>query len=50
MRDKLFSLLGVESGEESMVSMLLTQSYFSGFFSEHSILARTPFPGNFDEK
>ena len=51
MRDKLHTLLGIESGEESMVSMLLTQSVFLGIFigafdiTAHSLLLST-----FDEK
>jgi hypothetical protein len=51
MRDKLRTLLGIESGEESRVSMLLTQSVFLGIFigafdiSAHSMLLST-----FDEK
>jgi ATP:ADP antiporter, AAA family len=51
MRDKLRTLLGIESGEESMVSILLTQSVFLGIFigafdiSAHSLLLST-----FDEK
>lgn len=51
MRDKLFSLLGVESGEESMVSMLLTQSVFLGiFFGAFDISAHSLFLAIFDEK
>lgn len=51
MRDKLFSLLGVESGEESMVSMLLTQSVFLGvFFGSFDISAHSLFLAIFDEK
>jgi hypothetical protein len=51
MRDKLRTLLQIESGEESMVSMLLTQSVFLGIFigafdiAAHSLLLST-----FDEK
>src|SRR5664279_3525128 len=51
MRDKLLTLLGLESGEELRVSMLLTQSVFLGIFigafdiSAHSLLLST-----FDEK
>lgn len=51
MRDKLRTLLEIESGEESGVSMLLIQSLFLGVFlgafdiSAHSILLST-----FDEK
>ncbi len=51
MRDKLFSLLGIESGEESMVSMLLTQSVFLGiFFGAFDISAHSLFLSIFDEK
>lgn len=51
MRDRLFSLLGVESGEESMVSMLLTQSVFIGiFFGAFDISAHSLFLSIFDEK
>jgi ATP:ADP antiporter, AAA family len=51
MRDRLFSLLGVESGEESMVSMLLTQSVFLGiFFGAFDISAHSLFLSIFDEK
>jgi AAA family ATP:ADP antiporter len=51
MRGKLFSLLGVESGEESMVSMLLTQSVFLGiFFGSFDISAHSLFLAIFDEK
>jgi AAA family ATP:ADP antiporter len=51
MRDKLRTLLGIESGEELRVSMLLTQSVFLGIFigafdiSAHSMLLSI-----FDEK
>ena len=51
MRDKLRTLLGIEPGEESMVSLLLTQSVFLGIYigafdiSAHSLLLST-----FDEK
>jgi amino acid transporter len=44
MRDKLHALLRIKSGEEAMVSMLLTQSVFLGSFigafdiSAHSLL------------
>jgi ATP/ADP translocase len=47
MRDKLRTLLGIEPGEESMVSMLLTQSVFLGIFigafdiTAHSLLLST---------
>ena len=51
MRDKLFSLLGIESGEESMVSMLLMQSVFLGiFFGAFDISAHSLFLSIFDEK
>jgi ATP:ADP antiporter, AAA family len=51
MRDRLFALLGVESGEESMVSMLLTQSVFLGvFFGAFDISAHSLFLAIFDEK
>ena len=51
MRDKLFALLGIESGEESMVSMLLTQSVFLGiFFGAFDITAHSLFLSVFDEK
>ncbi|HAM11204.1 MAG TPA: hypothetical protein DCP74_13250, partial [Bacteroidales bacterium] len=51
MRDKLFSVLGIESGEESMVSMLLTQSVFLGiFFGAFDISAHSLFLSIFDEK
>jgi AAA family ATP:ADP antiporter len=51
MRDRLFSLLGIESGEESMVSMLLTQSVFLGiFFGAFDISAHSLFLSIFDEK
>jgi hypothetical protein len=47
MRDKLRNLLGIEPGEGSMVSMLLTQSVFLGIFigafdiAAHSLLLST---------
>ncbi|MCX6256052.1 MAG: hypothetical protein NTV31_16495 [Bacteroidia bacterium] len=51
MRDRLFALLGIESGEESMVSMLLTQSVFLGiFFGAFDISAHSLFLAIFDEK
>ena len=51
MRDKLFAVLGIESGEESMVSMLLTQSVFLGiFFGAFDISAHSLFLSIFDEK
>ena len=51
MREKMFSLLGVGTGEESMVSMLLTQSVFLGiFFGAFDISAHSLFLSIFDEK
>jgi ATP:ADP antiporter, AAA family len=51
MRDRLFLLLGIEPGEESMVSMLLTQSVFLGiFFGAFDISAHSLFLSIFDEK
>lgn len=51
MRDRIFALLGVESGEESMVTMLLTQSVFLGiFFGAFDISAHSLFLSIFDEK
>jgi AAA family ATP:ADP antiporter len=51
MRDRLFKLLGVEAGEESMVSMLLAQSVFIGiFFGAFDISAHSLFLSIFDEK
>jgi AAA family ATP:ADP antiporter len=51
MRDRLFAILGIESGEESMVSMLLTQSVFLGiFFGAFDISAHSLFLSIFDEK
>ncbi len=51
MRDRLLSLPGVESGEKSMVSMLLTQSVFLGiFFGAFDISAHSLFLAIFDEK
>ena len=51
MRDKFFALLGIESGEESTVSMLLTQSVFLGiFFGAFDITAHSLFLSVFDEK
>ena len=47
MRDKLRNLLGIEPGEGSMVTMLLTQSVFLGIFigafdiAAHSLLLST---------
>lgn len=51
MREKLLSALGIESGEESMVSMLLAQSVFLGiFFGAFDISAHSLFLSIFDEK
>ncbi|MBI5008488.1 MAG: hypothetical protein HZB98_02315, partial [Bacteroidia bacterium] len=51
MREKLLSALGIETGEESMVSMLLTQSVFLGiFFGAFDISAHSLFLSIFDEK
>ena len=51
MKDKLFSLLGIEPGEESMVSILLSQSVFLGiFFGAFDISAHSLFLSVFDEK
>src|SRR4030042_965170 len=51
MRDRLFKLLGIEPGEESMVSMLLAQSVFLGiFFGAFDISAHSLFLSIFDEK
>ena len=51
MRDRLLTLLGVEAGEESMVSMLLAQSVFLGiFFGAFDISAHSLFLSIFDEK
>ena len=51
MRDKLLSVLGIESGEESMVSILLAQSVFLGiFFGAFDISAHSLFLSIFDEK
>ncbi|HLN20509.1 MAG TPA: Npt1/Npt2 family nucleotide transporter [Bacteroidales bacterium] len=51
MRERLFALLGVESGEESMVSWLLMQSVFIGvFFGSFDISAHSLFLSIFDEK
>jgi ATP/ADP translocase len=51
MRDKIFALLGIESGEESMVTMLLTQSVFFGIFlGAFDISAHSLFLSIFDEK
>lgn len=51
MKDRLFQLLGIESGEESMVTMLLTQSVFLGiFYGAFDISAHSLFLAIFDEK
>lgn len=51
MRDRLLALLGVEPGEESMVSILLTQSVFLGIFlGTFDISAHSLFLSIFDEK
>jgi AAA family ATP:ADP antiporter len=51
MRDKLLALLGIEFGEESMVTMLLMQSVFIGiFFGAFDISAHSLFLSIFDEK
>jgi AAA family ATP:ADP antiporter len=51
MKDRLFQLLGIEYGEESMVSMLLTQSIFLGvFYGAFDINAHSLFLAIFDEK
>ena len=51
MRYKLRTLLNIESGEESMVSMLLTQSVFLGLFiGAFDIAAHSLFLSAFDVK
>jgi len=51
MKDRLFQLLGIEHGEESMVSMLLIQSVFLGiFYGAFDISAHSLFLATFDEK
>jgi AAA family ATP:ADP antiporter len=51
MKDRLFQLLGIEHGEESMVTMLLTQSVFLGiFYGAFDISAHSLFLAIFDEK
>jgi ATP:ADP antiporter, AAA family len=51
MKERLFSLLGIEPGEESMIAMLLTQSVFLGiFFGAFDISAHSLFLAIFDEK
>ena len=51
MRDSLFSLRGIESGEKYMVSMLLAQALFLGIFiGAFDISAHSLFLAIFDEK
>jgi AAA family ATP:ADP antiporter len=51
MKERLFQLLGIEHGEESMVSMLLMQSVFLGiFYGAFDISAHSLFLAIFDEK
>jgi ATP/ADP translocase len=51
MKDRLLGLLSIESGEESMVSVLLMQSVFLGiFFGTFDISAHSLFLSVFDEK
>ena len=51
MKGRLLILPGVESGEESLVSVLLTQSVFLGiFFGAFDISAHSIFLSIFDEK
>jgi ATP:ADP antiporter, AAA family len=51
MRDSLFSLRGIESGEKYMVSMLLAQALFLGIFiGAFDISAHSLFLSIFDEK
>lgn len=51
MKERLFQLLGIEHGEESMVTMLLTQSVFLGvFYGAFDISAHSLFLSIFDEK
>ena len=51
MRDSLFSLRGIESGERYMVSMLLAQALFLGIFiGAFDISAHSLFLAIFDEK
>jgi len=51
MKERLLRLMGIESGEESMVLMLLTQSVFLGvFFGTFDISAHSLFLSEFDEK
>jgi ATP:ADP antiporter, AAA family len=51
MKEKLFSLLGIEPGEESLIATLLTQSVFLGIFlGSFDISAHSLFLSVFDEK
>ena len=51
MRDNFFALPGIESGEKSTVSMLLTQSVFLGiFFGAFDITAHSLLLSVFNEK
>ncbi len=51
MRKGLLNLMGIEHGEESMISLLLTQSVFLGiFFGAFDISAHSFFLSVFDEK
>jgi ATP:ADP antiporter, AAA family len=51
MRDRLFSLRGIESGEKHMVSMLLAQAVFLGIFiGAFDISAHSLFLSIYDEK
>jgi AAA family ATP:ADP antiporter len=51
MKERLLKSLGIEHGEESMVSMLLTQSVFLGiFYGAFDISAHSLFLAIFDEK
>jgi ATP/ADP translocase len=51
MKHRLFRLLGIEPGEESLISLLLTQSVFIGvFFGTFDISAHSFFLSLFDEK
>jgi len=51
MRDRLFSLRGIEPGEKYMVSMLLAQALFLGIFiGAFDISAHSLFLAIFDEK
>jgi ATP/ADP translocase len=51
MKSTLYKLMGIEPGEESMISLLLTQSVFLGvFFGAFDISAHSFFLSIFDEK